>query len=100
MAGAVTLGLSLPAGADPTCYTGCGPGPQTVVGSGPSTSPGLPGPQTSPEPVPAPKQSVPSSGGLPLTGGDIEQSAGIAAVLLVAGAAMVRVNRRRVTRAP
>jgi hypothetical protein len=100
MAGAVTLGLALPAGADPTCYTGCGPGPETVVGSGPETSPGVPVSQTSPEPVPAPKQSVPSSGGLPLTGGDIEQSAGIATVLLVAGATLVRVHRRRATPAP
>lgn len=94
MAGAVTLGLSLPAGADPTCYTGCGPGPETVLGTGPATSPGV-----SPEPLPSPKQSVPSPG-LPLTGADIEQSAGIATVLLVAGAALVRVNRRRATPAP
>ncbi len=97
MAVAVTLGISHPAVADPTCYTACGPGPQTVVGSGPSTSPGGPTPQLSPEPVPIAKESVPSSGGLPLTGADIEESAGIAAVLLVAGVAMVRVGRRRAT---
>jgi LPXTG-motif cell wall-anchored protein len=30
-----------------------------------------------------------------VTGADIEQTAGIAIVLLVAGAGMVRVNRRR-----
>jgi hypothetical protein len=47
--------------------------------------------------VPIAKESVPSSGGLPLTGADIEESAGIAAVLLVAGVAMVRVGRRRAT---
>jgi hypothetical protein len=95
MAVAVSLGFSHPAVADPTCYTDCGPGPQTIVGSGPSTSPGGPTPQFSPAPVPIPKQSVVSSGGLPLTGADVEESAAIATVLLVAGAALVRVGRRR-----
>jgi hypothetical protein len=99
MAGAVTLGISHPAVADPTCYTECGPGPQTVVGSGPATAPGGPTSQPSPAPVPSPKQSVPFSGGLPLTGADIEQSAAIATVALVAGVAMVRVSRRRAARA-
>ena len=97
MAAAVSLGVSHPAVADPACYTDCGPGPQTIVGSGPSTSPGGPTPQFSPAPAPIPKQSVVSSGGLPLTGADVEESAGIALVLLVAGVAMVRVGRRRAT---
>jgi hypothetical protein len=99
MAGAVTLGISYPAGADPTCYTECGPGPETVLGSGPSTAPGGPISQPAPAPELAPTQSVPSSGGLPLTGGDIEQSAAIATVALVAGVAMVRVGRRKAARA-
>ena len=91
MAGAVTLGMTLPAAADPTCYTECGPGPATILGAAPAVAPS--GPNPSPSPIP--KQSVPTPGGLPVTGADIEQTAGIAIVLLVAGAGMVRVNRRR-----
>jgi LPXTG-motif cell wall-anchored protein len=88
MAGAVTLGMTLPAAADPTCYTACGPGPATILGAAPAVAPSGPT-------GPIPTQSVPTPGGLPVTGADIEQTAGIAIVLLVAGAGMVRVNRRR-----
>jgi len=106
LAGAVTLGFTLPAFADQTCYTACTPLPvgsvgqgpvgsvgQGPVGHGPATTPGVAASQ-SPS-APAPTRSVVSSGGLPFTGTDIEQSAGAAAVLLVAGAAMVRFSRRR-----
>ncbi len=85
MTSALTIGLSIPAFADPGCYTGCQPGPASIVGGGPSISPG----------VPAPRESVPPPGGLPFTGEDIAQSVGIAAVLLVAGVVTVRVSRRR-----
>jgi hypothetical protein len=47
----------------------------------------------------APSGSTQSSGGLPFTGADIAESAGIAAVLLVAGGVMVRLGRRRASRA-
>ncbi len=98
LAGAVTLGFSLPAFADHTCYTACTPLPvgsvgQGPVGHGPATTPGVAASQSPSAPVPT--RSVVSSGGLPFTGADIEQSAGAAAVLLAAGAAMVRVSRRR-----
>ena len=89
-ASVVTIGFSVPALADPTCYTGCGPAPISIVGGGPSISPG--GPKS---PLPPPTESVPNPGGLPFTGGDVEQIAGLAAVLLVGGAAMVRISRRR-----
>ncbi|HEY5024507.1 MAG TPA: hypothetical protein VII76_05995 [Acidimicrobiales bacterium] len=99
-ASVVTIGFSVPALADPTCYTGCGPAPISIVGGGPapisivgggpSISPG--GPKS---PLPAPTESVPTPGGLPVTGQDVEQIAGLAAVLLVGGAAMVRISRRR-----
>jgi hypothetical protein len=86
LAGGVTLGLSLPAFAD-GCYTNCVPSPVGLVGGGPSVSPSVS------VPLPAPSEAVP--GGLPFTGADIEQLAGIAAVLLVAGTVLVRMNRRR-----
>jgi hypothetical protein len=95
MAGALMLGTTRPAVADSTCYTGCGPVPETVVGAGPSIAPSGPSPQSSPAPVPLPIQSAPPAGGLPVTGADIAQSAAAAAVLLVAGVAMIRINRRR-----
>jgi hypothetical protein len=85
MTSALTIGLSIPAFADPGCYTGCQPGPVSIVDGGPSISPG----------VPAPRESVPPPGGLPITGEDIAQSVGIGAVLLVAGVAIVRVSRRK-----
>jgi len=98
LGGAVALGFSFPAFADPTCYTACTPLPvgsvgQGPVGLGPATTPGVAASQSPSAPVPT--RSVESSGGLPFTGADIEQSAGAAAVLLVAGAAMVRFGRRR-----
>jgi hypothetical protein len=45
-----------------------------------------------------PTESVPTPGGLPITGADVEQSVGFAAVLLVGGVAMVRLGRRRARR--
>ncbi len=107
-AGALTLGLSIPAFAD-GCYTGCAPAPVGSVGQGPVgppvgqgaiTVPGVAVSQSPPAAVPVAAQSVPSSGGLPLTGTDIEQSVGFAVVLLVAGAAIVRVSRRRARLTP
>jgi len=93
VAGVVTLGLSLPAGADPGCYTGCSPSPTNLIGLGPSTLVG--GPAVAPSaPVPGPSASAPAPGGLPFTGADIEQTVAVACVLLVAGAAMVRIRRR------
>ena len=90
----ITIGFSVPALADPSCYTGCGPAPISIVGRGPSISPG--GPTT---PLPPPTESVPTPGGLPFTGEDVEQIAGVAALLLVGGAAMVRISRRTRARA-
>jgi hypothetical protein len=95
----LTVAASLPAVADPTCYTGCspipgGPGPGGFVGPGPTPTPGVHTSPSTPAPVPLAGQSVPS-GGLPLTGADIEQGAAIAVVLLGAGIALVRVSRRR-----
>jgi hypothetical protein len=100
MAGVVILGISLPASADDTCYTQCAPTPIGAVGQGSVvqgqvTTPGVAASQSPSATVPVAAQSVRSSGGLPFTGADIEQSLGAAAVLLVAGAAMVRVGRRR-----
>jgi len=101
MAGVVILGFSLPASADDTCYTQCAPTPIGAVGQGSvvqgqvTTTPGVAASQSPSATVPVAAQSVRSSGGLPFTGADIEQSLGAAAVLLVAGAAMVRVGRRR-----
>ena len=92
MIGALTLGMTHPAVADPTCYTECGPGPATILGAGPSTAPSGPGP--------IPKEAVSVPGGLPVTGADIEQTVGFAIVLLVAGAVMVRINRRRAASSP
>ncbi len=100
MAGSVTLGLSLPAGADPTCYTGCTPTPPGVLGAGPATTPGVPASQATPAPLPEPAASVPTSGGLPVTGTDVEQSLVLASVLVVAGGVIVRRSRRRSHRAP
>jgi hypothetical protein len=109
LASALTLGFSLPALADPTCYTGCGPSPSTILGGGPSTSPGGPatilggGPSTPPiavAPAPVPHESAPPPGGLPFTGTDIEQSVAVASVLLVAGVALVRINRRKARTTP
>lgn len=94
MAGAAALGFSLPAGADTTCYTGCTPTPPGIVELGPATTPGVPNSHAA-TPLPTPTESVPGSGGLPLTGADIEQSVAVAGVLLVAGAVMVRTKRRR-----
>lgn len=89
-ASVVTIGISVPALADPSCYTGCGPAPISIVGGAPSVAPSGPPAHLSP-----PTESVPTPGGLPITGADIEQSAGFAAVLLVGGVAMVRISRRR-----
>ena len=94
VAGVVTLGLSLPAGADPGCYTGCSPGPSTLIGAGPSTLAGGPSGPPSVAPAPGPSAAAPAPGGLPFTGADIEQLVAIACVLIVAGAAMVRLRRR------
>jgi hypothetical protein len=90
-ASVVTIGFSLPAFADP-CYTGCAPSPISIVGGGPSISPGVPGPHT---PVPPPTESVPPPGGLPFTGQDVEQIVGIAVVLLIGGVVMIRLGRRK-----
>ncbi len=105
-AGVLTVGLSLPAFADGRCYTGCSPTPVPTptpvgsVGGGPAgqgvvTVPGVAVSQSPPAAAPVATQSVPSSGGLPLTGADIEELVGLAVVLLVAGAAVARVSRRR-----
>ena len=91
-ASVITIGFSDPALADPTCYTGCAPTPISIVGGGPSISPGVPGPHT---PVPPPTESVPPPGGLPFTGQDVEQIVGIAAVLLIGGVVMIRSGRRK-----
>ena len=98
LASALTLGVTLPASADPTCYTGCAPGPPGLVGSGPGGPGTAPTGVTAPAPtvpLPGPTQSVPSPGGLPFTGADVGESVGIALVLVLAGGALVRVNRRR-----
>jgi len=99
MAGVVILGFSLPASADGTCYTKCSPAPIGAVGQGSvvqgQVTPGVAASQSPPVTVPVATQSVPSSGGLPFTGADVEQSLGAAGVLLVAGAAITRVSRRR-----
>jgi hypothetical protein len=100
MAGVVVLGFSLPASADGTCYTTCSPTPIGAVGQGSVVqgsviAPGVAASQSPSATVPVATQSVSSSGGLPFTGADIEQSLGAAALLLVAGAAFVRVSRRR-----
>jgi hypothetical protein len=99
MTGAVILGFSLPAAADGTCYTNCSPAPIGAVGQGSvvqgQVTPGVAASQAPAVTVPVATQSVPSSGGLPFTGADVEQGLGAAAVLLVAGAAMIRVSRRR-----
>ena len=89
-ASVVTIGISVPALADPSCYTGCGPAPISIVGGAPSLAPNGP-----PAHAPVPSEAVPTPGGLPITGGDIEQSIGIAAALLVGGFALVRGGRRR-----
>jgi hypothetical protein len=89
----VTIGISVPALADPSCYTGCGPAPISIVGGAPSIAPGGP-----PANLPAPTESVPNPGGLPITGQDLEQSLGFAALLIVGGVALVRVGRRRARR--
>ena len=68
---------------------------QGSVVQGQVTTPGVAASQSPAASVPVVAPSVPSSGGLPFTGADIEQSLGAAAVLLVAGAAIVRVSRRR-----
>jgi hypothetical protein len=94
----LSIGLSYPAFADP-CYTGCGPGPVSIVGSG-SVPPGLLNSQSPHAPLPAPTESVPAPPGLPFTGADIEQIVGIASVLLVGGVVLVRINRRRARAAP
>ena len=94
MVGGVTFGLSFPAFAA-GCYTGCvpsTPSPPGLLGGGPSVSPSVS------VPLPAPSESVP--GGLPFTGADIEQSVGIAVVLLVAGTVLVRMNRRKARATP
>ncbi len=95
MASVLMVGFSLPAFADPSCYTGCFPGPVSIVGKGPSVAPSGPGVLSTPAPLPRAGSSVPSSGGLPFTGADVEQSIGLAAVLVVAGVAVLRVGRRR-----
>jgi LPXTG-motif cell wall-anchored protein len=98
LASALTVGVALPASADPTCYTGCAPQPPGLLGSGPG------GPGTAPSgvtvptptvPVPAPSQFAPPPGGLPVTGADVGESVSIGLVLVVAGGALVRVKRRR-----
>jgi hypothetical protein len=100
----LTVAVTLPAVADPTCYTGCSPIPGVpvpgipvpggFVGSGPTPTPGAQTSPSTPAPVPLASQSVPS-GGLPFTGADVEQSAAIAVVALGAGFVLVRVGRRR-----
>ena len=94
-ASVVTIGISVPALADPSCYTGCGPAPVSIVGGAPSISPGGP-----PVNLPAPTESVPTPGGLPITGQDVEQTLGFAAVLLVGGVALVQIGRRRARPGP
>jgi len=96
LAGALPLGVALPAFADQACYTGCAPGP--VPGS--TIDVPSPGEPVSPAPGPvSPRQATPSSGGLPFTGTDVVQSAGFASVLVAAGGALVRIGRRRARRA-
>jgi hypothetical protein len=87
---AVTLGVTLPAFADSTCYTGCTNAPPGQLGPAPGTAPSGP-PVLEPTSVP---------GGLPLTGADIEESVAVASVLLVAGVVLVRINRRRAQATP
>jgi LPXTG-motif cell wall-anchored protein len=116
----LTAAVAAPAGADQSCYTGCTPGlvPGSIPGSPPGSVPGLvpgeipgsppgsvPGAPTgvpgigavgSPVRVPLPRTAAPSSsGGLPLTGTDVAQSAGLAAALVVGGVVLVRRGRRR-----
>jgi len=86
MTAGIVVASALPAVADETCYTACGPGPAAVVGSGVQTSPGVP--------VPGSGDSIPSSGGLPFTGSDIGPSVAVAGGLVVVGLAMVRAGRR------
>jgi hypothetical protein len=79
----LTLGPSL-AGADPTCYTGCG----TTV------APNVLATQTGQQPS-ALADAPASSSALALTGTDIAGTAGIAVLLLVGGGVLVSVSRRR-----
>ena len=98
LASALTVGVTLPASADPTCYTGCAPSPVGLVGAGPGGPATAPSGVTAPAPIvplPGPTQFVPSPGGLPFTGADVGESVGIAVVLVLAGGALLRVNRRR-----
>jgi|ERR1700688_4071227 len=93
---ALTLGVTLPAFADSSCYTGCTPVVPGVPGPATPVLPGVPGPAPGTAPTGTPVSDSPNvPGGLPLTGADIEESVGIASVLLVAGVALVRINRRR-----
>ncbi len=109
MVSVLMVTVALPAVADPTCYTGCapgtggpspggpspgGPGPGGIIGGVPTPTPGAATSPSTPAPVPLASQSVPS-GGLPFTGGDVEQSLAIAVVLVGAGFGMVRISRRR-----
>jgi hypothetical protein len=94
MAGVLIVGVSFPAMADTTCYTGCSPPPGGITGTVPSPTPGVRVTQSPPATVPFTSQAVPS-GGLPFTGADIEQSLVIAVVLVGGGFALVRIGRRR-----
>ena len=117
---AVVTGAALPASADQGCYTGCAPSDVVPPGSPPVPgTPGTPGGPpgtevpgsrtpvappsfTSSFPSPSsvgPGGSVPSSGGLPVTGADVAEASGWAVALLGAGAVLRRVGRRRARRA-
>jgi hypothetical protein len=73
------------ASADSTCYTGCStPGGATTI---PLTTP------TTPPVVPV--QEPLSSGGLALTGADIEEMAAVGAGALLVGGVLVRRSRRQ-----
>jgi hypothetical protein len=114
----VVIGVTVPAFADPGCYTGCTPpafsgsGPVTAPSGGNAPSGPLAGAHTSASgasqinPVSAPAQSpaeapveAPSSGGLPFTGTDVADLVVVAAVLVLCGLTLVSISRRRMPRA-